>query len=387
MALRVVESSLNIFVERSLGESRKDSTSTRQFIEQQIKEYEARLNASEERLKEFKRRNLSMLPGSGQDFYANRKAVAQQLEEARLLLDEAMHRRDELRRQMEGGGGDLGMGLAPLPGPSKFSGPFSERIRKLEQQLDNLRLQYTEQHPDVIALKELIDRLETQNEEALTDQQAQSPAQDLSAVQQQSFNVLKVTLSEAEAQVAGLQARVNSFQEKAAELDKRIDEALNVERELKALDRDYGVNKRNYDELVKRREALRIADDAEKSTDQVQFNIVEPPREPFNPSSPNRVLLSSGALVVGLGAGIALAFALSLVRPAFYSRSDLVSVTDLPVLGSVSRILTPEEKVHRRLGYAAFMGSAVVLLAAYGILVTLHSMHVNLMEKVQGLVA
>lgn len=386
MALRVVESFLNIFVEKSLGQSRKDSTSTRQFIEQQIKDYEARLNAAEERLKEFKRRNMGILPGEGGDYYAQRGVVASQLEDARLLLREATNRRDELRRQVEGEEPTFGiMGMPPAP--MAVSGPHSGRIQQLSEQLDGLLLKYTEQHPDVVSLKELIARLEKQNEEAIAEQQAFAPAEPSVGVQSESLQMLKVALGQAEAEVAALSARVNSYEEKAAELEKRIDEALNVEQELKALDRDYDINKRNYDELVKRRESLRLADDADKSTDQIQFNIVEPPRAPIHPTSPDRVLFSTAVLVVGFGAGIALALGLSLIRPAFYSRADLSTVTDLPVLGSVSRILTSEESVKRRLGYAAFLGGAVVLLLVYGGLVTLHGLHINVMDKLQGLVA
>ena len=69
MAKRVVQSLTSIFVESNLGEKRKDSDSAKKFIEDQIKNYEKKLEEAENRLKEFKIRNLSMNDGAGKDYF------------------------------------------------------------------------------------------------------------------------------------------------------------------------------------------------------------------------------------------------------------------------------------------------------------------------------
>ena len=79
LATRVVEALLNLMVERSLGMSRKDTTKTREFIDQQIKEYEARLVAAENRVKEFRQANMGLMPSDGSGYYERREAVRAQI--------------------------------------------------------------------------------------------------------------------------------------------------------------------------------------------------------------------------------------------------------------------------------------------------------------------
>ncbi len=101
LAKRVVQSLLTIFVESTLGEKREETDSAQEFVEQQIKEYEAKLEAAELRLAEFKRTHMGMMPGSEQDYYGQLQEAKSDLQQAQLSLSEAVNQRNQFKQQME----------------------------------------------------------------------------------------------------------------------------------------------------------------------------------------------------------------------------------------------------------------------------------------------
>jgi hypothetical protein len=162
-----------------------------------------------------------------------------------------------------------------------------------------------------------------------------------------------------------MRERVNEYQRRVDRLDQLVDTRPQVETEIKRLNRDYDVNKENYNVLLSRRETAKLGEDVEQTGDDVQFRVVDPPRVPLSPSGPDRLLLSSLVFVGGLGAGIALAFLLSQVRPVVYNQRTLNEITGLPVFGSVSRIWTPEFLFKRRLEFGGFMVASTMLTCAF----------------------
>ena len=99
-AKRAIQSLVSIFVESSLGASRKDNDAARLFLNEQIKSYEAKLEEAETRLKNFRLRNLELQSGDGKDSAERLSDMSGQLEKAKLELREAESARDAAKSQL-----------------------------------------------------------------------------------------------------------------------------------------------------------------------------------------------------------------------------------------------------------------------------------------------
>ena len=358
----VVSSLLSIFMEGSLGGKKQDSEKAVQFIDDQIKTYEEKLAAAENSLKEFKIKNMGMLPReNGGDFGGQLMQATDQLTQAKLELAEAEQARNAIRHQINGDPVKPGTKVID---PALIDPELEARIAATQKNLDNLRLQYTEQHPDVIANRRLLDQLLAQKADlGKHKKRSLDPGASYSPMLQQ----LNVALSQAEARVASMRARVAEYENRVARLRNQSTIAPEVEAQLAQLNRDYQVNRENYQKLVERRESARLSGDLTSATDMLQFRVIDPPTVPNHPTGPNRVRLFSLVFVGALVAGLAVAFLMSQLRPTFLTQSTLREVTGLPVLGSIGMNWTPEQTVKRKRRLVALAGSVLLLFGAYGI--------------------
>lgn len=361
LAKRVVQSLLTIFTESSLGGSRKDLSNSQKFIEDQLKGYEAKLLEKEKQLEDFKRRNVGTMPGQGGDYYGKLNELNLTLEQAKLELEEAVNRKKQLQRQLADQEETL---VAPGPAPvTPVTSALDARITALQSQLDNLRLRYTDMHPEIARTKQLIARL--QEQKAQEERGVKTGSQEAIKAQNPVYQQLSIAIAEADATAASLKARVAQYQTKRNELYRAVDRIPQLEAEYTQLMRDYDVYRKNYAALLDRRETATISGEVESKTDSVDFRVIDPPRVPNQPAWPNRPLLVSAVPMGGLAAGIALAFLLAQLRPSVDSRRQLRELTDFPLLGAVTMIQTDQALRGRRRGNLVYAAGVGVLVLAY----------------------
>ncbi len=161
---RSSQSLLTIFVESSLGDKRQDTRAAVKFLDEQIKRYEESLQAAENRLKEFKLKYMGVPGQGGQDFFSRIAKLSDDIEAARLELRSAEESRDAYKRDLAG--------EAPtfLPERRGASAPVAvpeidARIAAQKTKLDELLRTYTDQHPDVVGTRRVIEELEAQRKQ------------------------------------------------------------------------------------------------------------------------------------------------------------------------------------------------------------------------------
>ncbi|EAR21276.1 XrtA system polysaccharide chain length determinant [Nitrococcus mobilis] len=376
LAQKVVQAALNMFVESSLGSTRKDLSTSRQFIDQQVSVYRQKLHEMEDRIAKFKREHSGMIPGQNEsDYYGQLQQAHEQLQQAKLELEEAVRRRDSYEGRLQGTEPVL-LGT-PIPDTGMGGSSPTEldsRIATLVQNLDQLRLRYTAQHPDVVATERVLAELKAQRRREPRRRNAPSGSVNGGSVGNEDsyLQQLQFALAEAESEVASLQARVNEYQQRYEKLKAAVDTIPAVQVQYKALTRDYNVVQGNYQKLLESRQKATLSGDIESNTKTVDFRVVDPPHVPSTPAGPNRALLSSGVFLAALGVGVGAAFLFGQLRPMIMSRQTLERVSDRPFLGAISLSETPQMLRARRVGLTAYALASGTLLVAFGSLTTFY---------------
>lgn len=336
----VVSTLLDTLINEVIGKKRSGQEDAQQFLESQIADYERRLSAAEERLADFKKRNMGLVPGESGDYFSRLQAENEALETSRGALRVAEVRRAALATQLRGETPYVPVADTPTSrsqAASTVDMDTTTRLQQAEARLQELLLRYTEQHPEVIELKASINELRSRQKlelEALREGklgEAGGRSAFLNPVHQQ----IQLSLNQADVEIATVRGQIADHERRSAQLRKMADTAPEVEAEYARLNRDYGVTRAQYQSMVERLERARLSDKADESGT-VKFNVIDPPVAKIEPVAPKRGLLISASLILGLLAGAGAAYLLHLTRPVFQNTKSLAEATGLRVLGSVS---------------------------------------------------
>ncbi len=366
-AQKVVQSLLSIFLESSLGDKRQDSDSARKFIEEQILNSEKKLTEAERRLKEFKLRNVELETADGRDSMVRLGDTAASLQKARLELREAENSRDALRRQIVG---DEPVLLPEAPGAdASISLPeIDGRIEAQKRNLDTLLQRYTDKHPDVIGTRRLIQDLEEQKRKEILARRQFAMANPGAGVSNNPvYQQLKVSLGEAEANVASLRTRVTEYEARYKRTKELMKFQPQLEAELVQLNRDYEIHRRNYEQLASRRESAELTGNLESVAGIADFRVIDPPHASTRPVAPNRLVLLPLGLLLAIVGGFLAALAASQLRPAFFDGKALRDQTGLPVLGIVSLLPNEIRHMHERASLTRFAVGSAALVTVYAV--------------------
>ncbi|PPD35085.1 MAG: exosortase [Methylomonas sp.] len=329
----VVQAVLTVFSEQAQGKAMADASDAQKFIEQQLRDYEIRLQDAEKSKEDFKRANMEVLANeSGQFQLLNQ--LNEQLTAANAALDQALAKKNVLGEQVKNiKESDEDWGVTNLTDEVSEE---DSRISSLNDKKTELLIKYTPNHPEILAIERLIETLNDQKQKSKDKAVVETDTIGPQKMSNPYVQTLKSAFDNAEAEVASVNALINSIKLRIHKIDQGLNERLAVETEMKNLNRDYETISSKYSELLERREQAHITERVDDQTSSLKFKIADPPSKPTKPSSPNRILLYSAILAGSIISGFAVAFLIYFIRPVYMSTRQVRVVTGLPSLGSVS---------------------------------------------------
>jgi len=371
MASKVVATLLDIFVDTNVNHNRANMQDARSFIDGQIAEYEDKLKQAEHRLAEYKAEHLDLLVTTGANFAPRMEAAREELSNARQKYDEAVITRDQVRTGLRGVpkmldvdtlamGGGAYVGGGPLAGATPAA-----KVRQLEADLAQLETRFTDRHPDVVAAKRALQMARATA--AARPDSDEIPAAPRGHISNPVYDQLEVRLVQAETDVASAHSRLQLATANMERLSALAGVAPKVEAELADLNREYGVLKSKYEELLGRRESARISAAAESNGDKVQYRVIEPPHLPARPDWPNRPLFVTAILVLALGASLAGGLGLNHFDDTIGTPESLEGRFDVTVIGCLPRLESPAQSRRRQVANRQFIAAAAALLLLFAV--------------------
>lgn len=366
LALKVVQGTLQSFVSQSVGETRSGADVTQKFLNDQIADYTQRLNTADAKLADFKRKNIGVMPDDKGGYFEKMQAAVSSQDQLQSDLAVATAKRDALRSKLMGG-----TTASATDNNLSVETSVDGKIRDSQAKLEELLLRFTDQHPDVIAMRETIARLELQRKDELAAMRSNSgalgtPRASTSLVAQN----LQISLNQAETDVTSLESQLRERNRQVGELRARVNTVPEVEAQLAQLNRDYATVKGEYDKLVQRRESAQLSDAAGR-VDEDRFRVLEAPVQALIPTKPRRAILLLAVLGIALAAGVGSAWGLAQIRPIFTHPGEL-RFEGIPVLGVIGEASDVQvAAAHKRdIAKVVFFTGGLVVAAAAMILLS-----------------
>ena len=328
------------------------AVAARQFIDAQVRQTKEELDAIDGKRLEFMQANLGTLPSEGASLLGQLTGLREQQKALITEIGRLQDRRSTLANHLSLFNKDredaIGDAAENTTDPKTTMG-WSELVKRkadMEAELQHLRTEYRDIHPDVIAKKSQIESVQQEMDKQIAEWK-QRIAEKEKKLKERTNMPAETTLLE----IRNVENEIKRQQTSLAETDKsigliteRINKIPGADVALGAIEREYQTKKSAYDKLLEEQQKIALGADAASQQQSSGIEVVDPANLPSKPVAPKRLML----VVLGIGAGLGLGLLLAGIFEVpllltIQSTEDARHYTGLPVLISVPELMTPHE--------------------------------------------
>lgn len=335
------------FINQHLEETERKVNDTSSILEERLSVMRGRLEEVEEALKVYRKTYMGELP--------------EQLESNLQILDRLQDQLGERQQSLSESKIQLASLQSLNTGDQTEESELSE-IDQAYERLNEMKTRYTENHPDIVRLKEQIAKLEAEQSDpsnAARQEQADLTISSLPERQQEEAIELTGEIESLKEDISQIKGQIKVYQ-------RRIENTPKREQELLSLNRDYQNIQTNYESLISRKLESEIAVDIHREQKGEQFKIVDQAQLPNRPIEPDLPQLFLIFIALGLGVGAGIIFLKETISSSFKSQQEVEQSLELPVLGIIPHIIQPSAKRWRRIEYGACICSTVLVVFLLG---------------------
>ena len=365
--VRDVTSALaSLYIEHNFRIRAEQAAGTLKFLDRELERTREELRQKEELVRQFKEKYLGLLP----EQMENNARILTQLQQHLDSMNKSLQAAEDRKVLLQAQSTRLRV-IQPGSSTSAREEDLPTTVEGLRQELQRLQNRYSDQHPDVLRLKRLIEKAEKGEQTPGGQPDARGSTDSKSS---DTHRLISAEREDVSAQLQFMDKDILSLRQ---ERDKtraliddyrhRIESGPKIEQMFLDLRRDYQQASDNYQSLLQKKLQAEMAENLERTQKGEQFKILDQANLPLVPYKPDIPKLLSLGFVVALGCGFGLAFYREFRDPAFWTRKELEGVLELPILITVP-VISTERDLHRRkvmmaaaVGLLVFMGSALLL--------------------------
>jgi polysaccharide biosynthesis transport protein len=362
-----------LFIDENLKAEEQSSESTTSFLESKLAEARARLQEQEAQVRAFEATHMDVLPSQMPSNVQILSSLQTELENNHRELDSANQQKLYLESQLQ----QLESAKAALGSENGASSPeaLEQELLELRHRLADLSAKYTDQHPEIIALKNKIaetEKLKKQLETEVAAEQTQTPPAKpdnstlLNGSKGSTSSVMITLTSQLKAnalQIQNYQRREKSLQSEIATYQERIRLTPQTDQELQEISRGYEESKTNYNSLLQKQDQSKLATSLAQRQQGAQFRVLDPPSLPDKPATPNHLMLSLAGLGLGAVLGVSLVAMVELTNRRVRHEKELADLVPARVLVCVPHLAIPGEARLEAASRRLEMIAAVAILA------------------------
>lgn len=373
LAQRVNAELTSLFIAENDTTQRQLSENTTDFLASQLTEARANMAEQEAKVAAFKEKHLGELPSQLESNMQILGGLQSQLQSAQQNMDAARQQKlylESLVQQYQAAQASF----KGADGTDASPQTLESQLLQMHLKLQDMESRYTEDHPDVVALKQQIvqaERLKKQSDAELAAKlnDPKAPNAVDSAVLSGAEHGSPTAIMQVQSQLKANQLEIANIQQHERDLESQItayQARLNLtpetEQELTAVSRGYEESKTNYNSLLQKQMQSQLATSLEKRQQGEQFRVIDPPSLPKKPSAPNHLWFSVGGLLMGLGVGLALTILLEMTNVRVRQEKDILGIVPVGILVGIPLLSTPGQARSRMLRWWTELGAATGML-------------------------
>lgn len=364
LAVNYVNTLVRKYVEQNISNKREQSYGADSFLTEQMKSFKDKIDKADEEIIKF-RQQQGVFVGVDEPAIVNEiKTYQADLDAIKIKKSELVAVQNTLKRQLKSED-RFTVAITGPRGNEKSSG----QIAALENKVKQLLVNYTDNYPEVVRTRTLIEALKRQNKSSLPGETVRENESDIStanpvhqALQQQSYQI--------ESEIESMDARQKQLHAIIAAKERELRNVPVDKKRLTDLQRERDANKQIYEQLVMRTGQAQLSKDMEVADKATTFRIVDPAILPKKPVSPDRVKLILLGIVAGFAAGFGAVFVREMLDSSFKDVHDLRKL-GYQVMAVIPTIIneSDEQKIRKKDRFV--FGTA----AAYMLIVSLALVH------------